>query len=173
MNSPGNYKIQLASSDNVQRIMEFNKQFRLHGSSICQWEKCEWVSERVDEGGYWVAYDPQGGDVAGAICLDKDDSSLCICTIAVDPARHGQGIGRLLIDFAIDYCRQSEATRLRLQSYVVYGVREFYEKCGFRCTNPHSSTIYSFTMDVNRPEPGPASGQKNGAGVCPAPSPGF
>lgn len=67
--------------------------------------------EKVAEGGAFVADD---GAVAGAIVLVERPDHLLVENVAVEPGRQGEGIGRILLDFAEARARASGRGLLRL-----------------------------------------------------------
>jgi GNAT superfamily N-acetyltransferase len=60
----------------------------------------------------WVLGDP--GALFGAIMLLPDDEAMMIYSIAIDPARQGEGHGRALMGFAEDQARVLGLSRLML-----------------------------------------------------------
>jgi GNAT superfamily N-acetyltransferase len=65
----------------------------------------------IAEGVVWVIGDPP----AGLIVLLPQDGHLLLDNIAVDPAHHGEGLGRALLAFA-----DAEARRLGLHELRLY-----------------------------------------------------
>ncbi len=53
--------------------------------------------------------------VIGYLCLWLVASEAHILNLAVHPERRGQGIGTLLLEYAIDYCRQKETEEITLE----------------------------------------------------------
>ena len=68
----------------------------------------------------------------GLLTLESDEN-IRIGLIAVEPSRHGQGIGRQLISMAEQFCIQHQKPELRVatQENNIEACR-FYEHCGFR-----------------------------------------
>jgi ribosomal protein S18 acetylase RimI-like enzyme len=58
------------------------------------------------------------GTVAGLIVLLPEDDHLLLDNVAVDPARHGQGIGRALIRFAEKEASRRGYSEIRLYTHV-------------------------------------------------------
>lgn len=50
--------------------------------------------------------------------------------IYVDPANFGRGIGRKMLEYAVENYAQ-QTSRTSIQAHVVIYAREFFEKCGF------------------------------------------
>ena len=63
----------------------------------------------------WVA--ESDGSVAGLLVLLPRDDHLLLDNVAVDPERHGQGIGRALMRFAEDEARRRGLGELRLYTH--------------------------------------------------------
>jgi ribosomal protein S18 acetylase RimI-like enzyme len=61
-------------------------------------------SARIAEGLTWVL--EEDGKILGLLVLETHGDHLLLDNIAVDPARHGQGIGRRLLDFTEDEARR-------------------------------------------------------------------
>lgn len=58
--------------------------------------------------------------------------AIYLTDMAVDPGRQRQGVGRVLIEEAIDVARDWPADAIRLDAYdAPAGAGEFYAKCGF------------------------------------------
>lgn len=63
--------------------------------------------------------------------------------VAVDPAHHGQGVGRAMMHHALDQCRRAGCYKLVLSSNLSReGAHRFYESLGFQ---RHG---YSFLMEL-------------------------
>ena len=63
----------------------------------------------------WVLED--GGDVAGIIVLLPEDDHLLLDNVALDPAWHGRGLGRVLMEFAEREARRRGYDELRLYTH--------------------------------------------------------
>ena len=55
--------------------------------------------ERFAEAEAWV--DEEGDAVRGVILLEAEEDHLWVDNVAVDPARHGSGIGKALLELAL------------------------------------------------------------------------
>jgi ribosomal protein S18 acetylase RimI-like enzyme len=78
------------------------------------------------------------GEVAGYVMLgpplplESNSHVVEVKALAVDPARHRQGIGRLLVDAAVRAALARSARRLTLRVLASNeAARAFYESCGF------------------------------------------
>ena len=65
--------------------------------------------------------------------FSANETPLYLTSMAVDPDRQRQGIGRGCMTEAIKVARQKPADAIRLDAYdAAAGAGAFYEKCGFR-----------------------------------------
>ncbi len=62
----------------------------------------------------WVLED---NGIAGVIVLLPEDAHLLLDNVAVDPARHGSGLGRILMEFAQNEARRRGYDELRLYTH--------------------------------------------------------
>jgi ribosomal protein S18 acetylase RimI-like enzyme len=101
----------------------------------------ELVAEAVlqpDKGDYLVHVLEADGDVQGYVCYGATpltDGTYDLYWIAVDPARHGRGHGRALIDFVEQQLRRDGGRLLLIEtsSKDDYGATQaFYLRCGYR-----------------------------------------
>ena len=74
-------------------------------------------SARVAESAVWVLDDGDG--IAGILVLLPAPDHLLLDNVAVDPARHGSGLGRRLMSFAEDEARRLGYAELRLYTHVM------------------------------------------------------
>jgi GNAT superfamily N-acetyltransferase len=72
---------------------------------------------RVGEGVTWVL--DEGGAAAGVLVLLPEADHLLLDNVAVDPARHGAGLGRRLIAFAEDEARRRGYAEVRLYTHLM------------------------------------------------------
>jgi GNAT superfamily N-acetyltransferase len=61
----------------------------------------------------------QGGHPAGAIFLDEGDPIRPIGVVPVDPAAQGRGVGRALMEAALERARGAAGVRLVQEAYNV------------------------------------------------------
>jgi GNAT superfamily N-acetyltransferase len=84
--------------------------------------------------GIWVARD--GETFVGAMVIDGRDAAgegARLRWFIIDPASHGQGIGNLLMDEAMSFCRRVGFPRVYLTTFAgLSAARHLYEKHGFR-----------------------------------------
>jgi GNAT superfamily N-acetyltransferase len=85
---------------------------------------------RVAEGAVWVL--DEGGTVAGVLVLLPAADHLLLDNVAVDPARHGGGLGRRLMAFAEDEARRLGHAEVRLYTHVMMHENlEMYLRLGY------------------------------------------
>ncbi len=88
--------------------------------------------QRIAAGQVWLL--EIAGGLAGLVVLERHGGHALIYSVAVDPARHGQGLGTVLLDFAEATARSWGATRLLLytnakmeRNQAIYAARGFRE----------------------------------------------
>ena len=67
---------------------------------------------RIERGEVWLL--ERSGEIAGMIVLERHAAHAEIFSVVVAPAHHGQGLGRALLDFAVDKTREWGLPTLRL-----------------------------------------------------------
>jgi GNAT superfamily N-acetyltransferase len=86
--------------------------------------------------GLWNAL--SGNDLAGCIAITKDPdepSDARLRWYIVDPAFHGQGVGKTLIKRAINFCRDAGYKRIYLWTFKgLNRAQSIYEQNGFKLT---------------------------------------
>ncbi len=85
---------------------------------------------RIAEGLTWVL--EEDGEILGLLVLESHADHLLLDNIAVDPARHGQGIGRRLLDFTEAEARRRGcgAVELYTNEVMVENIA-MYERLGY------------------------------------------
>lgn len=104
------------------------------GGHDWRWRKARHVDEDVDAnpGGVFVA--EEDGKVLGYIStrVDRDARKGRIPNLAVDGAARGRGIGRRLIEHALEYFRREGMAFAMIETMVNNPVgRHLYPSCGF------------------------------------------
>ena len=129
-------ELQPTDRDDVRRIVAATGLFREAEIDVA----VELVDARREKGpasGYEFAFAEQKGKVVGYICFGKNTltvSSFDVYWIAVDPAKQGQGIGRLLLDEAERRIAAAGGTRIYIETSHradYQATRGFYERCGY------------------------------------------
>jgi GNAT superfamily N-acetyltransferase len=89
--------------------------------------------------GFWTAH--VNGNFAGSVALDGKLASTegaRLRWLIVDPAFHGQGIGSLLVQRTVTFCRQAGHHRIFLWTFQgLAPARRVYEQEGFQLTEEH------------------------------------
>ena len=108
-------------------------------------EQEDMIDRYLEHGEMFILKDP---DVVGeCVVCDLGDGIFEVKNIATDPAVHGKGYGRALLDFVADYCKG----RCKL---LLVGTGDspltvpFYQKCGFR---EHHRVKNFFTDNYDHP----------------------
>lgn len=83
------------------------------------------------------------GEVIGLVVLVRHDDHLLVENVAVDPARHGEGIGRALLAEAERVAVEHGLDELRLYTHVTMTENlAFYPRLGYRETGRHRDSGY-------------------------------
>lgn len=108
-------------------------------------EQEDMIDKYLDEGEMFVLFDPEA--VGECVVVKLEDSVYEIKNIATDPAVHGKGYGRALIEYVLDHykgtCKQ-----------MLVGTGDspltvpFYRKCGF---TEHHRVKNFFTDNYDHP----------------------
>ena len=100
----------------------------------------ELVEARLSKGpdsGYEFAFAEQKEEVVGYVCFGRNTisvSSYDVYWIAVEPSKHGQGIGRQLLEEAEKRIAEEGGTRVYIETSQrsdYQATRGFYERCGY------------------------------------------
>ena len=115
--------IEPARDSDVTALSELNNQFAPAGLTLPRSEA--WVAAHIDD--YRVARDANG-HIHGCVCLDDYSPSLVeLVSLAVEPSRHGQGLGSALIGAAVALARRRGYPEL----FAVSFSDSLFEHCGF------------------------------------------
>lgn len=156
-------KVQPATMRDLDEIVALNAQLRLPGirEDCFPWDKPEWVADQISEGNFYVTRDRKG--ITGAISVEPGRRAAELETMVVRQDMRHAGIGRVLVNHAIATCRKEGIGSLYVGSFCDYGVKGFYESCGFTCdgvsTGPSRKPFYSFSMDI---QPAPRHQPRHG-----------
>ena len=104
--------------------------------------------------GFWTAL--VDGRVVGAVSIDGTgatgatgvpDAEARLRWFIVDPACHGGGIGRALLDRAVAFCRAAGHRRVELWTFAgLDAARHLYEAAGFRLIEEKESDPWGFKV---------------------------
>ncbi len=129
-------EVRATDASAVRKIVEATGLFRPAEVDVAV-ELVEARLEKDAASGYEFAFAEQGRSVVGYICYGKNTltvSSYDIYWIAVDPAKQGQGVGRLLLAEAEKQIVAAGGTRVYIETSHradYEATRGFYERCGY------------------------------------------
>lgn len=84
------------------------------------------------EAGYANVLRDEAGEIAGVLVLIPEAETMMLDNVAVDPAAHGKGYGRLLLDHAEAEARALGFDRIRLYTQVIMTENQaIYAKRGY------------------------------------------
>lgn len=98
--------------------------------------------------GFWVARVEE--KIVGSIAIDgvhRDSKGAHLRWFVVAPENQGQGIGRMLLEEAVEFCRKKKFGRVYLWTFAgLDPARHLYEKFGFRLYEEHEGTQWGRTV---------------------------
>jgi GNAT superfamily N-acetyltransferase len=90
----------------------------------------------IDLGRLWVAVTPDGQTVGHLQAVAREENVWEVTNTAVVEASRGHGVGRALLERAIEEARSAGGTRMILATATAdVGNLRFYQRCGFRMTH--------------------------------------
>ena len=103
-----------------------------------------------DKGEVWVA--EHGGRIAGSIAIaHKDETTAQLRWFLVDPRFQGHGLGKKLMDEALEYCRMNLYHRVFLWTFSdLRAARHLYELYGFSPTEEASHEVWGRNLTEER-----------------------
>jgi ribosomal protein S18 acetylase RimI-like enzyme len=104
------------------------------GKQDWRWRKARHVDEDVEANAAGVFVAEEDGKILGYIStlLDREAGKGRIPNLAVDHEARGKGVGRRLIEHAVDYFRQQGMTFVMIETMVNNPVgQHLYPSCGF------------------------------------------
>jgi ribosomal protein S18 acetylase RimI-like enzyme len=101
-------------------------------------------ARRVDEDEVWVVAS-ETARLAGLLVLVPQVDHLLLDNIAVDPEHQGKGIGRTLLDLAVEQARWHELDSIRLYTHrLMVANQRIYERDGY--VETHRQTEHGFDL---------------------------
>lgn len=86
----------------------------------------------IETGGKILIAEEDGASVGCVALINQGEQIFELAKMAVDPGKQGKGVGRLLLDAAIDWARKQSASRLWLETNdVLEAALGLYRKAGF------------------------------------------
>ena len=105
----------------------------------------------IDLGRLWVARATDGEVVGHLQAVPRDEDAWEVTNTAVVESQRGRGVGRALLERAVDEAREAGAHRLILATGAAdVGNLRFYQRCGFRM----SRVVQDVFTPVNGYPPG-------------------
>jgi GNAT superfamily N-acetyltransferase len=105
----------------------------------------------IDLGRLWVARAADGEVVGHLQAVPRDEDAWEVTNTAVVESQRGRGVGRALLERAVDEAREAGAHRLILATGAAdVGNLRFYQRCGFRM----SRVVQDVFTPVNGYPPG-------------------
>ena len=102
--------------------------------------------------GFWIA--SAGETVVGSIAIDgvnHDNHGAHLRWFIVAPESQGHGIGKMLIEEAVEFCRKEKFGRVYLWTFVgLDPARHLYEKCGFKLCEEREGNQWGRTVTEQR-----------------------
>ncbi len=133
------YRIERARPDDIAEITDMQRVFRKAPDKPIKFDNPDWVGDRINN--FLVIRDEKG--LAGCLCLSVHTDHAKIDTLNVRSGRTGQGIGRALLEHAVQTAREAKLKEIRVGSAPRYGARGFYLKHGFQLDHQRSH-LYAF-----------------------------
>jgi GNAT superfamily N-acetyltransferase len=98
--------------------------------------------------GFWVASVEE--KIVGSIAIDglhRDSQGAHLRWFVVAPENQGQGIGKMLLEEAVEFCRKTRFTKVYLWTFSgLDPARHLYEKFGFRLCEEHEAKQWGRTV---------------------------
>ena len=92
-------------------------------------------------GRLWIA--ERGGRLMGSIAVVESDGEGQLRWFLLAPEARGSGLGRRLLDLALDYCREREFPRVFLWSFSdLAAALKLYERAGFKVRETSTEYVW-------------------------------
>ena len=102
--------------------------------------------------GFWVA--SVGKKIVGAIAIDgvqHDSKGAHLRWFIVSEENQGQGIGKMLLEQAVEFCQKKKFGRVYLWTFAGLGpARHLYERFGFKLCEEHEGNQWGRTVTEQR-----------------------
>lgn len=91
----------------------------------------------------WLA--EENGKIVGSICIiGKEDGSAQLRLFCTDPSLQGKGIGKMLMQKAMDFCKEKNYSHVMLWTIdICKAARHLYAKFGFQLTDTKPNTTWA------------------------------
>ena len=136
---------------NVDKICELNcNSFPIHLHHLLNWTfHSGQIRFLVKWGDYYGV--TINGVLAGAICLITNKTYVEIEILTIHPDYQGIGLGKGLVEFAIDWAKRKKVKYLTVGSYSKLKTTRFYKKLGFtkiKSVNDGEWSYVDFEMEL-------------------------
>lgn len=110
------------------------------------------LSYTPQEDGVWIA--EQAGQVIGSIMIIKSPKNTAqLRYFIVHPSARGQGIGRRLLEKALNFCRSQGYQSVHLWTVsTLDSAKHLYQSAGFNCTDSRTQVIWGKSLTEERYE---------------------
>jgi|GEM_PF-5642936 len=142
-----------AGMEHCDNLLELNKTLHLDIPKF-KWDTGEYITEEISKGGCYIAKDTiRGKDkFLGSISMKSYGNKGCIDKLIVDKNYQGKGVGKSLVNFAIDWSKARGKNELLIESFCQYNVAGFYKNCGFEQDKGliyyQGTPFYCFSMKI-------------------------
>lgn len=136
--------IRRAITEDVPELMRIRASVRENVLSDPSKVPASLVCEFIGHSGIWLW--EEDGRVLGFSSADTRDGSLW--ALFIDPVAEGRGIGRALLDEALDDLRRNSWTQARLTTEIGSRAERFYRRHGWRENGVSSSGERIFLLDL-------------------------
>ena len=134
--------IRKANESDLNEIIQIYAQPEMDGNDVISLEQAKMIfkkMQRYPDYHLYVAITPEN-QIVGTFSLliidnlvHKGGISAIIEAVAVNPAYQGQGIGKLMMQFAMQECKAKHCGKLELSSNLKNkNAHQFYESLGFK-----------------------------------------
>jgi len=112
------------------------------------------IEDDIALGRVWVA--EEGGVVLGALVVDLSGTRAHLMNVAVAPAAKGRGLGRVLVDKAVDLAREAGFQQIFLTTHRLMDSNvALYRHLGWRVSGREADKVF-MVRDVAKSEGGTA-----------------
>lgn len=114
----------------------------------------------ADRDAFWAIF--EGNQIIGSVAVDGSrtkERGAQLRWFIVEESAQGRGVGKLLLNNAIQFCRQKGYHRIYLETFLGLDVaRYLYEQAGFQLVDEHPGTQWGarvteqrFELELERP----------------------
>ncbi len=101
----------------------------------------EGIAEDIDLGRVWLAR--ENGNLLGGLVVLQDDTSIKIQNLAIHPDHHGRGLGRGLVEKALDLARDNSCGSVSLVTHAeIPNNIALYEHLGFKVVHRDGAQVH-------------------------------